>query len=234
MTPAPMTTIFLGTFGRLSAPSEVTTTFSSISIPGSAEGSDPLATTIALASCTSSPTLTRPASGDRSPTLQPVDLVLLEQEFDAFGVLADDVVLVGLHLFPVDRRRLALQPHLGEVVLGLVQLVGGMQQRLGRDAADVQAGPAERLAPLHAGCLEAQLRASDGTDIAPRAGADDDDVVTCHGIGPFCLGWKPGALPPDPRRYLWKDEDHRSAAISIRKVAIQPTPQTTLRHGTRP
>ena len=73
-----------------------------------------------------------------------------------------DVVLVGEHLFPVDRGAFALEAHLGEVVLGLVQHVGGVQQRLGRDAADVEAGAAQRLAPFDAGRLEAQLGAADG------------------------------------------------------------------------
>ena len=57
-----------------------------------------------------------------------------------------------------------------------------VQQRLGRDAADAQAGAAQRgLAVLaerrvDAGGLQAQLRGADRGVIAGRAGADDDDV----------------------------------------------------------
>ena len=69
---------------------------------------------------------------------------------------------VGLHLGPVDRGRAAHQAHLLEVLMGLVQAVGGVQQRLGRDAADVQAGAAQGLAPLDAGDLQAKLRGADG------------------------------------------------------------------------
>jgi hypothetical protein len=94
---------------------EVTTTFSSTSMPGRPEGSDPLAMTMFLASCTSSPTLTLPGSGMLAPALQPVDLVLLEQELDALGVLADDVVLVGQHLFPVDPGLLPFRPILAKL-----------------------------------------------------------------------------------------------------------------------
>ena len=63
MTPAPTTTIFLGTFGSVRAPVEETTVFSSISMPGSDAGSEPVAMMMFFASCTSSPTLTLPASG---------------------------------------------------------------------------------------------------------------------------------------------------------------------------
>ena len=132
--------------------------------------------------------------GDGGPALQPVDLVLLEQELDALGVLADDVVLVGQHLFPVDRRRFALQAHLGKVVLCLVQLVRGVQQGLRRDAAHVQAGAAQRLAAFHAGGLEAKLRAADRGNVAAGTGADDDDVVLGHVV--FLLSEGEEAMPP--------------------------------------
>ena len=51
-----------------------------------------------------------------------------------------------------------------------------VEQRLGRDAADVEAGAAERLAALGAGGLEPKLRSADRGDIAARAGADHQDV----------------------------------------------------------
>ena len=63
MTPAPITTSFFGILFSDRAPVEVTTTFSSTSTPGRAEGSEPVAMMMFLASWTSSPTLTLPASG---------------------------------------------------------------------------------------------------------------------------------------------------------------------------
>ena len=50
MTPAPTTISFFGTLGRLSAPVEETTVFSSISTPGRRATSEPVAMTIALVS----------------------------------------------------------------------------------------------------------------------------------------------------------------------------------------
>ena len=54
---------------------------------------------------------------------------------------------------------------------------GGVQQRLGGDAADIEAGAAVRLALLHDGGLQAELRGADGAHIAAGAGADDDEIV---------------------------------------------------------
>ncbi len=50
ITPAPTTIIFFGTLGRLSAPVEETTVFSSISTPGRRATSEPVAMTIAFVS----------------------------------------------------------------------------------------------------------------------------------------------------------------------------------------
>jgi hypothetical protein len=121
--------------------------------------------------------------GDRGPALQPGHLVLLEQEFDPLGVLADHIVLVGAHLRPIDLG-LGGNPHLVEILLRLVQHVGGVQKRLRRDAAHVEAGAAQRLAPLDAGDLQAQLRRADGADIAAGARADDDEIELSHAGSP--------------------------------------------------
>ncbi len=57
-----------------------------------------------------------------------------------------------------------------------LEQLGRVEQRLGRDAADVEAGAAERLAALGAGGLEAKLRGADRGDVAAGAGADHQDV----------------------------------------------------------
>ena len=68
-------------------------------------------------------------------------------------------------------------PHLASVPSrGFLEQLGRVEQRLGRDAADVEAGAAQRLAALGAGGLEAQLRGADRGDIAAGAGADHQDV----------------------------------------------------------
>jgi hypothetical protein len=57
-----------------------------------------------------------------------------------------------------------------------VEQLGGVEQGLGRDAPDVEAGPAERLPALDAGGLQPELRGPDGGDIATGPGADHDQV----------------------------------------------------------
>ena len=48
---------------------------------------------------------------------------------------------------------------------------------LAGDAADVEARPAERAAPFHAGHLHAQLAGLDGGDVAARAATNDEEVL---------------------------------------------------------
>ncbi len=65
-----------------------------------------------------------------------------------------------------------------------------MQQRLGGDAADVEAGAAVGGALLHHGHLQPKLRGADGAHVAAGAGADDDQVVG-HGKGSVLLSLSP-------------------------------------------
>ena len=68
-----MTIIFAGILSKARAPVEVTTIFSSISIPGRAEGSDPLAIIICLAVYVSSPIRISPTLGiDAQPFNQSI------------------------------------------------------------------------------------------------------------------------------------------------------------------
>ena len=61
-------------------------------------------------------------------------------------------------------------------VLRDLQRVRVLEQRLGRNAAPVEAGAAERRLALDDGGLQAELRGANGGDVPAGAGADDDDV----------------------------------------------------------
>src|SRR4029077_9289039 len=67
-------------------------------------------------------------------------------------------------------------------VLHVMENLGRAQQRLGRDAAPVQADAAEIGFLDHRG-LEAELGCTDRRDISAGTGADDDDVEGCVGHG---------------------------------------------------
>jgi hypothetical protein len=79
------------------------------------------------------------------------DLVLLEQALDAAGELGDDVVLALDHGRHVDLDALRRDAVHLEAVLGFLVEFGGAQQRLGRNAADVEAGAAEAYLALGIG-----------------------------------------------------------------------------------
>ena len=85
-----------------------------------------------------------------------------------------------MHGGEVELRLADLDAHAGERVAGLVEQLGRVQQRLRRDAADIEAGAAEGRVLLDHRDLHAELRRADGADIAAGAGADDDEVVGGH------------------------------------------------------
>jgi hypothetical protein len=55
-----------------------------------------------------------------------------------------------------------------------------MEEGLGRNAADVEAGAAEGVVLLHEGHLEAELAGLDGGDIATGTGTDYDEIELRH------------------------------------------------------
>jgi hypothetical protein len=127
------------------------------------------------------------AAGDELPeTLQPGDLVLLEEELDPLGHLGDDGLLAPLHLREIELHARDRDAVVLEVVSDLLVFLGGGQQRLGRDAAHVEAGAAEgelalRVLPaFDAGGLESQLRRADRGDVAARPAADHHYVEGVH------------------------------------------------------
>jgi hypothetical protein len=113
-------------------------------------------------------------------------LALRSSAGDAVVEALDDAVLPGHGLLQVELRlgrgqaegRLA-----GGGVGRLLELLGDMDHRLGRDAADIQAGAAE-LGALDDDGVDAELAGADGADIAAGSGADDEQLAGdfCHGI----------------------------------------------------
>src|SRR5690606_31601618 len=87
----------------------------------------------------------------------------------------DDAVLVGVQRGDVDAVEGGPDAELGAVARGVGDL-GGVEQGLGRDAADVQAGAAE-LVLLDQGDAEPELGGMQGAGIAAAARSQDDDVV---------------------------------------------------------
>src|SRR5690606_39498100 len=97
--------------------------------------------------------------------------------------LLDDLVLAGVHLRHVDRRRRAADVDAPfRRFLRELQRVRVLEQCLRRDAAPVQARAAKRRLLLDDGDLEPELRGADGRDVSAGARSYDDQVVISHNM----------------------------------------------------
>ena len=125
----------------------------------------------------------------RPAPLRPRDLVLAKQELDALRVLPDDVVLPLEHRVEIERQLPDPDAVRRRRVLSKLIMLGRRQQRLRRNAADVDARAAERLVHLDADGRQAQLRGPDRGDISARPTADDDDVGRDEGRAVW-MSWR--------------------------------------------
>ena len=148
---------------------------------------------------------------ERAAPVEELDLVLLEEIEDAVIVLLHNGSLARHHLRHVDREVRQADAVIGEMVAGVLEVLGGLQERLRRDAADVGAGAARGRAALvvlplvDAGGREAELRSADRGDVSAGPGADHDDVkfvgghVRCRtGVWPD-LPTRPSSRPGQAR-----------------------------------
>jgi hypothetical protein len=115
------------------------------------------------------------------------DLVLAEQQADAAGEGIDDLVFARQHGGDVDRHILYGDAVFAELVQRALVILRGLKQRLGGDAADVQAGAPEAglalgvLPLVDADGVESELRRADRRSVAAGAGANHRDVKgLCH------------------------------------------------------
>jgi hypothetical protein len=120
--------------------------------------------------------------GDAPEALDPIDLVLSKQELDPAGQSGHNPVLARHHRAEVEPDIADFNPVLDERVPRLDKSFRGLQQCFRRDAADVEAGPAEAAATLDAGGPEPELRRPDGGHIPAGPGPDDDDVIAIRHI----------------------------------------------------
>ena len=115
---------------------------------------------------------------ERGRARELLDAVGGQQLLHAAAKLVDDLVLATDHRRVIEGRaadRDAERRGVADMGEGL----GRGDQRLGRDAAVVQARPAEAV-PLDDGDGRAELRGADGGGIAAGSRADDYDVKALH------------------------------------------------------
>ena len=116
--------------------------------------------------------------------LDELDLVRLDQALQTLVQPVDDAVLVRVDPGHVDALERGPDAEPGALA-GVVGDLGRVQQRLGRDAAVVQAGAAD-LVLLDQRDRHAELGGAEGAGVAAAAAAEDHDVEL--GLRGSCVG----------------------------------------------
>ncbi len=107
-------------------------------------------------------------------------LALLRKLSQAAGQLADNRVLPATQFERIDFRLAEFDAVLRHR-RSLVDDLRCMQQGLGRNAADVETDPAERVLTLHQDDVHAEVGRAERSRVAARAGADDDELCLVVG-----------------------------------------------------
>ena len=120
--------------------------------------------------------------GERAVAVDLGDLVLLHQEVHTGDAAVGDLA-AAVEGDPVVERRLAADAELLGFLGEDVRQFGVAQQRLGRDAADVEAYPAPVLGFDDCG-VQSELGGANGRDVSAGAGSENDDVIVGHPAQP--------------------------------------------------
>ena len=158
--------------------------------------SEPVATMMFFASrvCTPASDLTSTLPPPLSVARNAFDLGAFEKHLDALGMLRDDTILAVLHLGIVEARILADDAFLVRVHETLPH-VGGLEQRLGGDAAHQQAGAAESGLLLDERGFQSVLAGADGCGVAAGTTSDHNKVVRHFYHSPMSPEAMPVRLP---------------------------------------
>ena len=116
------------------------------------------------------------AAQQAGEALDDFDLLALHEQGYAGGVLVNDRVLAFENQGQVEHGVLAMQALLFWMFEVLPDL-GGVEQRLGGHAADMEAGATELGILFDERGLEAVLAGADGSGVAPGTAADHDHVI---------------------------------------------------------
>src|SRR5579863_9373303 len=115
-------------------------------------------------------------AGEAAVALDPIDLVLLHQELDALGVLGNDLILAVEDQGEIEAGIVAMQA-IGLRMLEALPDIGGVEEGLGGNAADQQAGSTQPGVFFDNCGFQAVLSRADSRRISTGAAPDDDYVV---------------------------------------------------------
>ena len=105
------------------------------------------------------------------------DLVVFKELLHIVREVLDHLLLAGHHLGDIHADGTGRNPVARQLGLGQVEVLARVQERLARDAADVQAHPAEARPFFDTGRLQAELGRAHCGHIAPGAASNDHQVV---------------------------------------------------------
>ena len=180
-------------------------------------------------------------AGSKEPSMTAIagDFVFFEQLADAARQAGDDPLFAAEHGRQVEFDARQFHAVLGEAYASLVVAFARFEQRLARDAADAQAGAAERFFFFDAGDSQAELSAADGGHVAARPRADHEQVIRClflwfvgHVIVLVVFRNSATQFAPaaaDPR--LFSPGDNLGAAV---RRAMRPVDSNHLPRGKKP
>ena len=116
----------------------------------------------------------------------------MEQEFHAAGEFGNDGVFARNHFRRIEFNVADGNAVFGKIMLRGVEMFARLQQGFGRNAADVQAGAAQRGriacfvdARVDTGGFKTQLGGADGGNVSAGACADDYYIVLRHVKNPL-------------------------------------------------
>ena len=164
--------------------------------------------------------------------LDDLDLALLRERREAAGQAADHAVLPVGELVEVDlglAELKAVRRHLAR----LGDHLGGVQERLGGDAADVQADPAERRIALDQHGLEPEIGRPEGRRVAPRPRAQHHEL----GLDVAFARRRPGRRRGPLRPLLRASSDPlaaRASHPSAARASPPPPPRSRAKGSDRP
>ena len=137
----------------------------------------------------------RSSLGDTAGAVEVDDFVFLEQVSDAAGELIHHPVFARQQGFQIQRQARRFDSVFGKVRSRLGIHMGRLQDRLGGDAAHVQAGAPQSFAGFHTGHRHAQLGGADGGHVAAGSSADNDNIIAVGAHRAKC----PATCAGDPR-----------------------------------
>lgn len=113
---------------------------------------------------------------EHTESLQDGYLVGLHELGDATAELADGAFFAGHEFADIDGEVGQVDAVIGGTMTGKVKHLGGVEECLAGNAADVEASAAEGFVFFDEGGFEAELGSANGGDVTAGAGAEDDEI----------------------------------------------------------